>query len=154
MITPGQDLSQGIGTGPFKFVAYQKDAVIRYQKNADYWGEDKPAVSEISFNFYPDPTARLLALQAGDVDLITDVPRQSASQVEAAGDGIFNEPGEHRILQPLPPSRKILARNRARLSGGTATLTLAPPPGPPLPGLPGAAPRRSCRSAAASSRCR
>jgi ABC-type transport system substrate-binding protein len=27
-----------VGTGPFTFVGYQQDAVIRYKKNADYWG--------------------------------------------------------------------------------------------------------------------
>jgi dipeptide transport system substrate-binding protein len=28
-----------IGTGPFKFVDYQTDAVIRYQAFPDYWGK-------------------------------------------------------------------------------------------------------------------
>ncbi len=28
-----------IGTGPFSFQAYQKDAVIRYLRNDDYWGD-------------------------------------------------------------------------------------------------------------------
>ena len=28
-----------VGTGPFSFVTYQKDAVIRYKANKDYWGE-------------------------------------------------------------------------------------------------------------------
>ena len=35
---PTQAITTAIGSGPFKFVAYQKDAVIRYAKNADYWG--------------------------------------------------------------------------------------------------------------------
>ena len=26
-----------VGTGPFVFVAYQPDAVIRYKANPDYW---------------------------------------------------------------------------------------------------------------------
>src|SRR5687767_5113709 len=30
---------QPLGTGPFEFVAYQPDAVIRYRKNEDFWGE-------------------------------------------------------------------------------------------------------------------
>jgi peptide/nickel transport system substrate-binding protein len=59
--------------------------------NPNYWGE-APGIGEITFRFYPDPTARLLALQAGDVDLITDVPRESASQVEAAGASLITGP--------------------------------------------------------------
>ncbi|HUG61299.1 MAG TPA: ABC transporter substrate-binding protein, partial [Methylomirabilota bacterium] len=38
-----EDLNQmPVGTGPFKFLAYQMDAVIRYQAHADYWGGKQP----------------------------------------------------------------------------------------------------------------
>ena len=80
------------GTGPFTEVEYVAGDHYTVAANADYWGEDKPTVGEIRFNFYPDPTSRLLALQAGDVDMITDVPRQSASQVEAAGAKLITGP--------------------------------------------------------------
>lgn len=73
------------GTGPFKEVEYIPQELYTVEANADYWGEDKPQVDRITFRFYPDPTARMLALQAGDVDMITDVARPSASQVEAMG---------------------------------------------------------------------
>lgn len=79
------------GTGPFREVEYVSGDHFTVAANEDYWGE-APGVSEIRFQFYPDPTARLLALQAGDVDLITDVPRQSASQVEAAGATLIKGP--------------------------------------------------------------
>ncbi|MDQ3657307.1 MAG: ABC transporter substrate-binding protein, partial [Chloroflexota bacterium] len=46
----------------------------------------------INFRFYPDPTARMLALQAQEVDLITDVAKQSASQVEASGGSLLTSP--------------------------------------------------------------
>ena len=29
-----------LGTGPFTFVGYQQDAVIRYKANPDYWGDE------------------------------------------------------------------------------------------------------------------
>lgn len=80
-----------IGTGPFREVEYVAGDHYTVEANPEYWGET-PGVSEITFQFYPDPTARLLALQAGDVDLITDVPRQSASQVEAAGATLITGP--------------------------------------------------------------
>ncbi len=31
-----------VGTGPFTFVAYQPDAVIRYKANPDYWAGKQP----------------------------------------------------------------------------------------------------------------
>lgn len=79
------------GTGPFREVEYVAADHYTVEVNTDYWG-DAPGVSEIRFQFYPDPTARLLALQAGDVDLIVDVSRESAQQVEAAGATLLKGP--------------------------------------------------------------
>jgi peptide/nickel transport system substrate-binding protein len=73
------------GTGPFREVEYVPADHYTVTANPDYWGDNKPLVNEITFQFYPDPTARLLALQAGDADLIVDVSRESADQVEAGG---------------------------------------------------------------------
>ena len=41
--TPEKVDLEPIGTGPFQFVAYQKDAVIRYKANPDYakWLDEK-----------------------------------------------------------------------------------------------------------------
>lgn len=93
ILPPGLNpAEQRIGTGPFREVEYVAGDHFTVAANPDYWGDDKPQVGEIVFRFYPDPTARLLALQAGDVDLITDVPRQSASQVEAVGAKLITGP--------------------------------------------------------------
>jgi dipeptide transport system substrate-binding protein len=58
-----------IGTGPFKFVAYQKDAVIRFQKNADYWGE-APKIDDLVFAITPDAAVRLQKLKANECQLM------------------------------------------------------------------------------------
>ena len=58
-----------IGTGPFQFVAYQKDAVIRYKKNADYWGE-APKIDDLVFAITPDASVRLQKLSAGECHLM------------------------------------------------------------------------------------
>jgi len=54
-----------VGTGPFNFVMYQKDAVIRYKANKDYFGE-KALVDDLVFAITPDPTARYSKLKAGE----------------------------------------------------------------------------------------
>jgi len=54
-----------VGTGPFSFIAYQKDAAIRYKKNPDYFGE-KALVDDLVFAITPDPTARLAKLKKGE----------------------------------------------------------------------------------------
>ena len=58
-----------IGTGPFKFVAYQKDAVIRYAKNADYWGP-APLIDDLVFAITPDAAVRLQKLKANECQLM------------------------------------------------------------------------------------
>lgn len=58
-----------VGTGPFKFVAYQKDAVIRFAKNADYWGT--PAkIDDLIFAITPDAAVRLQKLQTNECQIM------------------------------------------------------------------------------------
>jgi dipeptide transport system substrate-binding protein len=54
-----------VGTGPFQFVGYQKDAVIRYKANPAYWGE-KAQVDMLVFAITSDATARYAKLKAGE----------------------------------------------------------------------------------------
>src|SRR3546814_3863526 len=56
---------QPVGTGPFQLVAYQKDAVIRYKANPDYW-EGKAAIDDLVFAITPDASVRYAKLQAGE----------------------------------------------------------------------------------------
>ncbi len=61
-------------TGPFEVVSYTPEQELVVQRNENYWGE--PAkLDKITFRFYPDDTTRVLALQNGEVDLVTDVPQ-------------------------------------------------------------------------------
>ncbi|HHS93841.1 MAG TPA: ABC transporter substrate-binding protein, partial [Rhodobacterales bacterium] len=55
-----------IGTGPFEFVAYQKDAVIRYAANKDYWKAGLPKVDNLVFAITTDNSVRYQKLLAGE----------------------------------------------------------------------------------------
>ena len=57
-----------VGTGPFSFVAYQKDAVIRFKANPAFWGpaSEKALIDDLVFAITPDPTARYSKLKAGE----------------------------------------------------------------------------------------
>ncbi len=65
--TPEQFDQIPVGTGPFTFVAYQKDAVIRYKANPDYWA-GKAGIDDLIYAITPDSTARLAKLQKGECD--------------------------------------------------------------------------------------
>jgi len=58
-----------IGTGPFSFVAYQKDAVIRYARNDDYW-TDPAGVENLIFAITPDASVRYQKLSAGECHIM------------------------------------------------------------------------------------
>jgi dipeptide transport system substrate-binding protein len=58
-----------VGTGTFQFVAYEKDAVIRYKANADYFG-GKPSVDDLIFAITPDAAVRVQKLQAGECHIM------------------------------------------------------------------------------------
>ena len=75
-----------IGTGPFREVEYLQDERYVVETFEGYWGSEKAAVGRITFQFIPDGTTRELALQSGEVDLIYDVPKESAAQLGESGD--------------------------------------------------------------------
>ena len=82
-----------VGTGPFSFVAYQKDAVIRYKANKDYWGE-KAVVDDLVYAITPDPTARYSKLKAGECHFV--IAPRPADLPEMQKDGtlrVINQPG-------------------------------------------------------------
>jgi len=56
---------QPIGTGPFQFVAYQKDAVIRYKAHVDYWNGKQP-IDDLVFAITTDNSVRMQKLKAGE----------------------------------------------------------------------------------------
>ncbi len=60
------DLNQKpIGTGPFQFVAYQKDAVIRYKANPSFFA-GKPAIDDLIFAITTDNSVRIQKLKANE----------------------------------------------------------------------------------------
>ena len=54
-----------LGTGPFAFVAYQPDAVIRYKANDSYW-HGKEAIDDLVFAITTDASVRVQKLKAGE----------------------------------------------------------------------------------------
>ncbi len=68
-----------IGTGPFQFVAYQKDAVIRYKANPDYW-RGASTIDDLVFAITPDASVRYQKLKAGECHVM---PYPNPADVEA-----------------------------------------------------------------------
>lgn len=61
-----------IGTGAFKFDNWASGQSITLVKNENYWAEGRPYLDELIFSIIPDANSRILALEAGDVDMVTN----------------------------------------------------------------------------------
>ena len=63
--TPEKIDLEPVGTGPFMLVDYQRDAVIRYKANPDYWAGKAP-IDNLVFAITPDASVRYQKLKAGE----------------------------------------------------------------------------------------
>jgi len=68
-VSPRDMRSRPIGTGPFKFVEFKPNEVIRVTKNRDYWKEGRPYLDGIEWTIIKDTATRNLVFIAGKVDL-------------------------------------------------------------------------------------
>ena len=71
-----------VGTGPFKFVEWKPNETITIEKFDDYWDEGLPKLKKIIFQSFPDNSARLNALMAGDIDLADGINPSDGKSIE------------------------------------------------------------------------
>lgn len=67
--------TSGIGTGPFKVVAFDAEGTTELTANMDYW-EGAPGVARMEIIGIPDGQARLQALLGGQIDMLRGVTEQ------------------------------------------------------------------------------
>jgi len=90
VFAPGADFGKKpVGTGAFKFVSYSPKESIVVERNDNYWGT-KAGVAKMTARFYADDSARRLALEAGDVDVIYQVPTADVKGLKDKGFTIAN----------------------------------------------------------------
>lgn len=77
--------SAPIGTGPFKFVRWDKGQFILAERNDKYWDRGKPYLDKVIFRILPDPSARAVGLESGDLDLGGPWPVPIADQARLGG---------------------------------------------------------------------
>jgi peptide/nickel transport system substrate-binding protein len=70
--TADNNKTNPIGTGPFKFGAWNRGAALTLTRNEDYWGT-KASLKDVEFRFISDADAMNNALKAGDIDAIGQV---------------------------------------------------------------------------------
>ncbi|MBJ7453758.1 MAG: ABC transporter substrate-binding protein, partial [Blastococcus sp.] len=81
--------SEPVGTGPFRFVSWQRDSQLVVEKNEDYWQEGLPHLDKITFRPIPDEDTRLSSLQSGDIDALQALRQSTVSRAREI-DGVDN----------------------------------------------------------------
>lgn len=80
-----------VGTGPFVFEKAETDKTYVTTGFADYWG-GAPKLDRLVIDTISDPSVAALALQAGDVDLVTNYPEPDFAKLQQEGTGqLFSE---------------------------------------------------------------
>ncbi|GAB5373922.1 MAG: ABC transporter substrate-binding protein [Acuticoccus sp.] len=79
--------SAPIGTGPFKFVEWNRGEYVLLEKNEEYWQAGYPCLDRVVYRTLPDGAARAIALESGELDLapmnsIPDAEIERLSQLD------------------------------------------------------------------------
>lgn len=85
-----------VGTGPYVFEEWRRGESLLMTVNDDYWGE--PAQLDVRWDITPEESARVLALRAGDADII-DISPSNVSDVEGSSGVEVYENG--LLLEPI-----------------------------------------------------
>lgn len=104
-----------VGTGPYKFVSWDKNQNIKLVRNDDYWGE-KAKTKNIVFRFIGENSARDIALTSGEVDAIDGIGAADIPQLTSAGEKIFAADGmtiNYMAYNVTSPKFKDVAARKA-----------------------------------------
>ena len=64
-----QSMNGVVGTGPYVYEEIVDGDYVRFVRNENYWGE-QPYYDEVIVKYIPDASARLQALQSGEIDIL------------------------------------------------------------------------------------
>jgi len=115
------DFTNPIGTGPFKIQSFTVGERSLGVRNPDYWEEGKPYVDEWEDISISDNAARLNALLAGEIDMMSQIePTQAKANLESGQIQILRAPSPTAIqvfymAVDLPPFDDPLVRQAFRL---------------------------------------
>jgi peptide/nickel transport system substrate-binding protein len=81
----GKDgLTHPVGTGPFKFVSFQRDVSLKFERFDSYW-KGKPYLDGIEFVFVKDVMTGGMSFKAGQAEVIYPLEPKMATDLKAAG---------------------------------------------------------------------
>jgi peptide/nickel transport system substrate-binding protein len=78
--------TQPIGTGPFKFVSYTAGDRLVLARHAGYFEPGLPKLDGAELRIIPEMSVKIAALQAGDIDVLWDLPLEQVKALSNRAD--------------------------------------------------------------------
>ena len=140
-----------VGTGPFRYVSWQRGQQVVLEKNPDYW-RGPVKVDRVIYRSIVEDQARLTELLTGAIDVIVGVPPDYVAQLEGSPKvNILKQVGAHVWYLGINNQKKPFDDKRVRQALNYAVNkdaivkdvlkgTGSPSSGPVLPGTWGAEP--------------
>lgn len=83
-----------VGTGPYKLLAWDRGQSMVLTINEDYWGK-KPAIQNVVIRFIKETSARVMAINNGEVDIINGIDANVVDQLKSGGSKIVEFGGNN-----------------------------------------------------------
>src|SRR5256886_4507602 len=93
---PGDPTQGPVGTGPWRFVAWQHDDYLLFARNPSYWG-GAPAGDTLTVRIIPEPLTRAAEFEAGRLSVI-EVPFGETARWRAERPGQLVEKPALRVV--------------------------------------------------------
>jgi ABC-type transport system substrate-binding protein len=91
----------GVGTGPFKVVKFERDTYMKYEKNPNYWRKGYPLLDGYEDRMVPNPVTASMMMEKKDADFWGDVGNtKQILELEQKGMKVNWGPGMFWALLP------------------------------------------------------
>ena len=95
-----------VGTGPFKFSRWEKDVIVEFVKNEDYWQEGKPYLDKIEWHLFADSTTAESAMSTGQYDIYFNASSTTANALKNQFNVVILENGMGAVGTSMAPDSK------------------------------------------------
>lgn len=98
-----------VSGGPFRLTQYKKDQLALFDRNPNWWGKTKPAITGFGLQFFANDDAMVTALKTGQVDMIGEsTPATAVATLKKAGMTVETTPsvGFYDFIINTNPKKK------------------------------------------------
>jgi ABC-type transport system substrate-binding protein len=110
-----------VGAGPWKFVKWDDNALVAYEKNPNYWDKTLPKIAQLHLTIIPEVSTGVRSVLAGQNDIVVDVPAIQKPLLERSGKAkVFVTPSLYLLMIYIdfskPPFNDLRVRQAMNLA--------------------------------------